>query len=1046
MTALIGRDRELETLKQHLAAAVAGKGSTVLISGEPGIGKTALVETFKEYVATQNVKILSGAASADSAQPFLVFSKVLAGEMDVPLFEEQEYTRFVKIFAINHAGMLVAEASSGEADMDADIFAGMLSAIQKFVGDSLGQGESVGLGCLEYGDMKILIEHGEHLFLTGVFSGNEHPDMKISLKRVLQRIEERYGAVLESWLGKVSEVEPIHQEIVKLTEMKFLVRKNLDGVKLENERVRIADRVLECISNHSGKKTLLLFMEDLHWADESSQFVLNYLARNIRGRNVLLLGTARPKSSSTFDATLESMEREGAVDIMEMRTLDMDGVAGMIKHTYPDDKFPQEFIRALTERCGGNPLFVTELLKHMATQDIFTNNMGRLVLDGGNYFIPGSLDELIQNRLAMLNPNTLAIAEYASCIGREFSVDAALSIGSLENPGAALEKLLDAGIADRKNGSASFCHAMYQEAIYSSISDRWKAVYHASIGEYLETAHHDNIDEAMYELARHFSRSKMHDKALNYCMRAGEKAESSYAPEQALAFYENALAARQRLRTSARGGREVPDILEKLGDVSAFLNDFPGAMEHYDRSMAAVRDNIPMARLLRKMADVRFKTGNYDSSLELLAQAREHMKENNNVELGKIFFSESYIHIMRGEYDQSLLLLGRALAEFGGENGNNKNVGNTLRAFTNVLWRQGKYDSALKYAQRSLEIMESINDQQGIALALNALGLVNYDKGVYEKALPCYEKALSIMEKTNDKYSMGMVLSNMRLLHKDQGQHKLALECFRRSLESRERIGDKEGLAATLANLGGLLSGMENSEEALTMLERSLAISKEMGVRKTIAGNLNNIGYTHFLRGDLDKAFEYIKESIDICEEIGEKYLLSHSLDNMADLLIEKGEPHTALAMLTRSLNLREEIGDRNDLSLSHCALFEAHMALGNHDIALKHAETALALATEMNLGLETGLSHLSLGILYRERKDFVQAAEMFEASKTDFEKGGNIRLLARGIYEEGLMFKLRGENASAEEYITKALGEFERVGAKLWADKCRKALEELNK
>ncbi|MFO7619408.1 MAG: AAA family ATPase, partial [Thermoplasmata archaeon] len=281
MTALIGRDAELGILKQHLTDAISGKGSTILISGEPGIGKTALVEEFRKHAEAEGVRILSGAALSGSAHPFQVFSRALEGVTDKPLFEEQEYTSFTEIFAVNRAGLLLGKASSEEGGLDADIFAGMLSAVQDFVRDSFGQeGKKAGLGRLEYGDMKILIEHGQHLFLTAVFSGNEHPDMRNTVTRTLKRIEESHGQLIEKWTGKMSEIEPIQDEITKLADARFLVRKDMEGVKLENERVRIADRVLETLLNIAEERAVALVLEDLHWADESSLFILDYLARN----------------------------------------------------------------------------------------------------------------------------------------------------------------------------------------------------------------------------------------------------------------------------------------------------------------------------------------------------------------------------------------------------------------------------------------------------------------------------------------------------------------------------------------------------------------------------------------------------------------------------------------------------------------------------------------------------------------------------------------------------------------------------------------------
>jgi hypothetical protein len=182
---LIGRDNELKTLNQILNKAISGEGSTIFISGEAGIGKTRLIDAFRESAAAQNLKVLSGSASADTSQPFLIFSKALGEVMERPLFEEQEYKGFSKLFAVYKTGMLLAETSTGEEDLDADIFAGMFTAVQDFVRESFDQAvtQKAGLGRLEYGNMKILIEHGTQIFLTAVFTGEEHPDMKHLLRR-----------------------------------------------------------------------------------------------------------------------------------------------------------------------------------------------------------------------------------------------------------------------------------------------------------------------------------------------------------------------------------------------------------------------------------------------------------------------------------------------------------------------------------------------------------------------------------------------------------------------------------------------------------------------------------------------------------------------------------------------------------------------------------------------------------------------------------------------------------------------------------------------
>ena len=207
--------------------------------------------------------MLSGGAIADSASPFLMLSKALGSVLEKPIFEEQELKKFVKIFAVDRGGLLVAQASSEDEELDADIFAGMLSAVQDFVRDSFeqGGGKSAKLGRLEYGDMKILMEHGEKLFLTTVLKGGEHPNMKAEMKRTLQGIEENNREALENWGGDISELASIQEDVERLADIGFLVRRDLEGVTLENERLRIADEILEALKCLSDEKSIVIFLE-----------------------------------------------------------------------------------------------------------------------------------------------------------------------------------------------------------------------------------------------------------------------------------------------------------------------------------------------------------------------------------------------------------------------------------------------------------------------------------------------------------------------------------------------------------------------------------------------------------------------------------------------------------------------------------------------------------------------------------------------------------------------------------------------------------------
>jgi len=1000
----IGRKGELSRLEGSLEEAVAGRGSTVLLSGEAGIGKTRLVEEFRKKAGAKNAKVLSGSASAEMANPFLVFSMAMESIMDRPLFIEEMHTSFTEVFAVNRTGLLVAEAvPEGEA-LDADIFAGMLSAVQDFVRDSFdSSGEKrSGLGRLEYGDMKILIEHGSRLFLTAVFRGTEHPGMKDLLRRTLDDIEERYGDVLESWSGSVSEVAPVKEEILRLAGTKFLVKRDLEGLKLENERIRIADHVLETLETATETQPLLLILEDLHWAEESSLFVLNYLARNVRDKRILILGTQRPDEDRVLQDTVASMKDEG-IPLTEIKVEKLGGedVGSLIDEMFTPNRFPPEFVDRLVGRCGGNPFFVIEMLKQMLDEGTVARKDGDFVLEREDYVIPTTVEDVVHQRLEALEPEAIALAEYASCIGRVFGRDVAFSLESLTDAPSALGSLKSTGIVTADNGNAEFTHAIFQEVIYTGIGDRWRSVYHKSIGEHFESTYGTSPDDVLYELARHFSRSNEHQKAFDYCLKAGAKAENAFAAEQAIGFYETAVRLIPNIRSGA-GDNQV-EILERLGGLNSLVGRYDMAIESYEKAGATAQDAATKASMLRRVGWTYGKMGEFDRSLEVLAQAKE-MAEEGSVEYGRILSSEGYPHYRKGEFDKGLERYDAALKIFEKGGGQQKDIGNVLRSIGTILLNKGEFDSALEYFHKSLSVMEGIDEHHGVAASLNNIGNVYDYQGKLENALEYYQRVLGIEEKIGHRDGIAIALNNIGNMHLAMGHPDKALEFFERSLGIRENIGDKPGIAMSLTCIGLVHQSRGEWDKVLELYQRGLILNESVGDKHGTALSLNNIGQVYRYKGEVDRALEYHNKSLRICSEIGDKWLEVHN----------------------------------------RCGLAEAYLDLKDTDKVLENVDMATKTASEIGAKAEEAWTHRILGMLHRETGDWVEAEAEFGKARTILEEFGERIELAGLHYEYGLMHKAKGDSARAEEFLRKALADFEGMGLDMWADKCRKVLEVL--
>ncbi len=1040
---LIGREEELSILNRSLQELTDGNGSTLFISGEAGIGKTRLLEEFKNSLP-RNIKILSGGAVADSLHPFLVFSKALESEIDAPLFQEQEYKSFTKLYAINKAGMLVAEASPDiEEDLDADIFAGMLSAVQDFVRDSFDQtgNQRAGLGRLEYGNMKILIEHGQHISLTAVFRGGEHADMRGFLRKTTDKIEEEHGSMLGDWNGSMTDAAPVQEKVSSLANTDFLVRRDLEGLKLETERVKIADRALEILVTLSDKQPLMLLLEELHWADESSLFVLNYLARNIKDEKIMILGTLRPEESESLQKALARMHEEGIILEFTLGTLGKDVVEDLVNDYFSPNDFPQSFLDDIAGQCEGNPFFLTEMLRQMRDDGSIIDRDGTFQLTESDYSIPDTVEEVVHRRLESLDPDAMVMAEYASCIGRVFEKDAVLSFESIKETELALEKLQNAGIVFAENGSAEFSHALFQDVIYGSIGDRWKTAYHKSLASHYETSYADKLNTVLYELARHYSRSGEFTKGFDYCVLAGEKAENEFAPEQAIELYDKALELAMKTRTDTKATET--ELLERQGSLENLIGNFDNAISRFEEAEKTLEGNAAKARIARKISTAFQTKGEYDQALKILARAKELVDENN-LEYWEASVSESIAHWRLGNMDEAEDLCLGAIEAYEKLGGNEKQFGDANRSLGAIHYSMGNYEKAVTFLEKSLDTVRSIKDEWSTASALSNLSNVYFETGEYDKALALLKEGLEIFEKIRDKPMICIVYGNMGNVHYMKNDLELAQEYYTRSSEILKNLGHLAAYANVLNNIGLVCYLRGDLDEGIEHTNRSLEINKRIEDRRGMVLSYNSLGYFQYLRGDMKTAMDVLRKGLEIGKEIDFKKCVANILTNMGHVHIEKEEYETALDHYNQSLEFREAAGLKRDIIESQYCISRTYLELHDVKTAREYAEKAVETSIEIKDDVCEAKSRCALGTLHREEKAWDEGFKEFENAIHILEEKGDKESRASAHYDFGLLLGAKGDYDKAVEQLEKANNLFEIMGQTLWVEKCGKALGEL--
>lgn len=1036
-TNLIGREKEKNVLLASLEKAIQGKGVSININGQPGIGKTTLVNWICDTIGDNNVTILRGAANPEQGKPFLAISSALEKFTDSPLFEEQEYVSFSQLFAINPAGMLIANASHQEEDIDADIFAGMLTAVQSFVRDSFDSSgtATAGLGRLEYGSMKVMIEHGQHLFLVAVLKEKEHTDMAKDLRHTVNEIESTCSEILENWNGQMSQVTELKKKLESLIAKRFLVKRNLEGVKLEAERVRIASRVLESVIKLSSANTVLFVLEDLHWADDSSIFVIRFLARNIHNLNLMMLGTSRDSEGIEWQKNLKLMKDDGLFEEINLDGLDRAGVANIVQSIYSPNNFPQDFPERLHSDCAGNPFFVTELLRQMRDEGAIADQDGVFSITMENYQIPASIEEVVKKRLDALDPDCMAMAEYISCIGKESDISIAKSIQTLKNPSSALDKLAISGIINISGNRAEFSHAIFHGAVYGGISRRWLEVYHKKIGEHYEHAYAGNLEVVYYELARHYSSGHVDIKAFDYCTRAGEKAEGSFAMEQALEFYRKALAILPKARLGPSFQQKGLELHERMGDILMLTGSYDESMLAFMTVVKATDSPEVKARMFRKSSDAFQKRGDYDGCLAEVAKGDEFSGES--VEKWRLLHQRSYMMLRKGEFDKSIAMTREIISKLQENPEHRRDVAMAQETLGSCFYLKGEFDLALEHYRKALDLYEQIGEFRMLGTVQNNIGNVYGNRAQHDLALEHYNKTLAITEKLGDKHGLSVVLMNIAAVHQSNGELDKALEINLRSLKMGEMLGDQRIISAIMGNIGGIYQLKGEPERGLETLQKCLVIKRKIDDKQGIVWVTGNIGIMLHYLARTDEARDILLDTVENAEKLGAQWDLMGSFYALGELYKDTDEMVLAEDYFKKAIEFAEKLETPDYLIESMKGLVEILLATGRLSEGLAMSTDAVQKAISAGLRPTLGSALISQGMALAANGDMSGATRTFSESESICRETSNFAGLARAHYEWGMALANAGQKELAVELLTKALGEFEKIHMVLWHKKC---------
>jgi ABC-type transport system substrate-binding protein/class 3 adenylate cyclase len=470
-TRLVGRSRELGIGRDAVDGLRSGRGGVLVVSGEPGIGKTRLLLELRSLAEREGIRWLEGrCVSYGESLPYWPFRDLLRE-------------------------------------------------------DWIGAGVD---------DAELRVRVGLRRRLEQLFAGDA---------------EELYP-----YLGSLLDLALEHDAAARTSEL-----------SPEALQWRTFEVVGQLFARLAEDSPLVLVVEDLHWADPTSVLLLEQLLVLAEDAPVLLVLTLRPERDHASWALREHAGREFPHLLREIDLVPLGDADGeLLEALVGRGTLPAELERRLLATAEGNPFFLEELVRSLVDAGALVQTADGWRFDhDAEIEVPQTVEKVILARLDRLSPESHGVLTAASALGRRFALP--LLEGVLEAPaGDALHDLQRLGLLRQSRRwpqpEYRFHHALIQETAYRTLLGASRARLHQRAAEWLEERYAGRETEVLGLLAHHWHAAENVDKAVDYLLRAGDKARQEYALDEAIEHYRALLPLLE-----ARGARQsIALVLFKL--------------------------------------------------------------------------------------------------------------------------------------------------------------------------------------------------------------------------------------------------------------------------------------------------------------------------------------------------------------------------------------------------------------------------------------------------------------------------------------------------
>jgi tetratricopeptide (TPR) repeat protein len=678
-------------------------------------------------------------------------------------------------------------------------------------------------------------------------------------------------------------------------------------------RRRTLEALKRVLLRESQMQPLLLVFEDLHWIDSETQAVLDLLVESLPTARVLLLVNYRPEyqhgwGSKTFytQLRLDPLPEASAEELLQT----------LLGH----DPALVPLTQLLIARTQGNPFFLEESVRTLVETGVLVGDQGayRLTQPLDTLQVPATVQALLAARIDRLPAANKRLLQTAAVIGTEVPWPLLQTIAD------APEEALQRGLAHLQAAEFlyetslfpervyTFKHALTHEVAYGGLLRERQRLLHGRIVAAIEQHGADQRAEQVERLAYHALRGEVWDKALAYLRQAGDKAVARSANREAVACFEQALAALAHLPESRARHEQAIDIRFALRPTLGMLREFGRALTYLREAEGLVQtlgDQHRMGWVTAYIANQLWSTGDPQRAVEVGQHAcalAGTLEDTALQAVTHLFLGRAY-HAL-GDYPQAIALLRQSLVSREGELLRER-FG--LSALPSVISRDllarclaevGVFTEGLAHGEAGLRIAEAIDHPNSLIQACRGIGYVYLYKGELRQAIPWLERGLDICQVWDIPLLLYIVSSTLGYAYVLSGRVSEALPLLEQSVSAEvTEIGSGPYVWLSEAYLR-----LDRLDEALALAARGLEFCRMHAQRGEQAWVLRLLGEIHAHRQppEAELAEASYREALALAETLGMRPLQAHCHRSLGTLYAATGQREQARTELSTAIEM----------------------------------------------------------------------------------------------------------------------------------------------